>query len=517
MTAIAEPARWLADARVRRLIDWIRETMCPDLAKDGASSTTGRPARWNEVRVILFTEYEDTKRYIRDQLSAAIAGTDRAESRIDVFSGPTPKDKREEIKRAFNGDPKLHTVRILIATDAAREGLNLQVHCHNLLHIEVPWNPSRMEQHNGRIDRKLQPGPEVYCHYFVYLQRIEDRILRALVRKTETIKRELGSLGQVVEKDLSRMLGGGIRHGEVEALEREIDRADLAASTKQVVADEPEESRERRNDLDRQLVVLRDLRDKSEKYIGLREDHFRAALCTALGFLGAQALKPLPGGDGADKIGRYEFPAIDQRLGADPSWVDTLDTLRVPRQRDQKPWEWRRDSPIRPVVLEDVGTMDEGVVHLHLEHRVAQRLLARFMARGFVHPDLSRACLAQTTDSITRVLLLGRRCLYGPNAARLHEEIVPITALWVAPNLRKRPLTPYAREAEVKTLDLLEAALLPSGRPAVDPVVLERLEQGAAADVAELLPLLEKRGEEVAIGAKMLLEKRADKEAEDMR
>jgi hypothetical protein len=169
------------------------------------------------------------------------------------------------------------------------------------------------------------------------------------------------------------------------------------------------------------------------------------------------------------------------------------------------------------VVFEDVGTMDEGVVHLHLEHRVAQRLLARFVAQGFVHHDLSRACLAQTTDSITRVLLLGRLCLYGPNAARLHEEIVPITARWVAPNLRKGPLTPYAREAEVKTLDLLEAALLPSGKPGVDPVVLERLQQSAAGDVAELRPLLEKRGQEVAIGVQMLLQKRADKEAEDMK
>ena len=517
MTAIAETARWLPDARVRRLIAWIRETMCPDLPKDGVSSPSGRPGRWNDVRVILFTEYEDTKRYIRDQISAAIAGTDRAESRIEVFSGPTPKDKREEIKRAFNGDPKLYPVRILIATDAAREGLNLQAQCHNLFHIDVPWNPSRMEQRNGRIDRKLQDKPEVFCHYFVYLQRVEDRILRALVRKTETIKRELGSLGQVVEKDLARTLGGGIRHGDVEALELEIDRSDLAGSTKQVVADELEESRERRDDIDRQLAGLRDLRDRSEKYIGLREDHFRAALSTALGFFRAEALKPLSGAVPSTEVARYEFPAIDQRLGADPSWADTLDTLRVPRRRDQKPWEWRRDSPIRPVVFEDVGTMDESVVHLHLEHRVAQRLLARFVAQGFVHHDLSRACLAQTTDSITRVLLLGRLCLYGPNAARLHEEIVPITARWVAPNLRKGPLTPYAREAEVKTLDLLEAALLPSGRPGVDPVIMERLQQSAAGDVAELLPILEKRGQDVALGAQMLLQKRADKEAEDMK
>ncbi|MFN9293226.1 MAG: helicase-related protein [Planctomyces sp.] len=48
-------------------------------------------------------------------------------------------------------------MRILVATHAAREGLNLQAHCWNLFHFDVPWNPSRMEQRNGRIDRKLQP------------------------------------------------------------------------------------------------------------------------------------------------------------------------------------------------------------------------------------------------------------------------------------------------------------------------------------------------------------------------
>ena len=47
-------------------------------------------------------------------------------------------------------------------------------------------------------------------------------------------------------------------------------------------------------------------------------------------------------------------------------------------------------------------------------------------------------------------ILLGRLCLYGPGAARLHEEIIPITARWTDPKIRKSPLTPYAREAEAK-------------------------------------------------------------------
>src|SRR4029079_12724833 len=109
-------------------------------------------------------------------------------------------------KTAFNADPKKHPLRILLCTDAAREGINLQTHCADLFHFDVPGNPSRMEQRNGRMDRKLQPSPEVRCHYFVYRQRAEDRVLQAVVRKAETIRRELGSLAQVVEGRLATAL-----------------------------------------------------------------------------------------------------------------------------------------------------------------------------------------------------------------------------------------------------------------------------------------------------------------------
>ena len=111
----------------------------------------------------------------------------------------------------------------------------------------------------------------------------------------------------------------------------------------------------------------------------------------------ADPLKPIwhEGTTGTSRSTVSQFPALDQRQGADPTWAETMDTLRAPRNRDQKPWEWRRESPIRPVVFHDTGTMDQDVVHLHLEHRVVQRLLGRFTAQGFVHHDLSRACLSQ--------------------------------------------------------------------------------------------------------------------------
>ena len=72
------------------------------------------------------------------------AKTDKANVRIEVFHGPTPPERREEIRRAFNAPPQKHPVRILVATDAACEGLNLQAHCWNLFHFDVPWNPSSM-------------------------------------------------------------------------------------------------------------------------------------------------------------------------------------------------------------------------------------------------------------------------------------------------------------------------------------------------------------------------------------
>ena len=388
--------------------------MCPDLPARGKRSS--KPAAWNDMRVIIFTEYDDTKRYLHQQLSAAIDGTDRADERIAIFHGPTPHDEREAIKLAFNADPAKHPLRILIATDAAREGLNLQAHCWNLFHFDVPWNPSRMEQRNGRIDRKLQPSPEVFCHYFVYRQRPEDRILAALVRKTETIKKELGSLAQVIDARLADTLQARASA----ATSRMHSNARSRRPTSTPTAGRPSRRNWKRpasgsGALREQIDRLRDLLAESQKSIGLDKEHFRSAISCALEL----------DRRGAAEAGRSDrrqseraqplvFPALDQREGADPTWADTMDTLRVPRARDQKPWEWRRVSPIRPVVFEDPGTMDDEVVHLHLEHRVVQRLLGRFTAQGFVHHDLSRACLAQTTDAIPRVVLLGRLCLYGP-------------------------------------------------------------------------------------------------------
>jgi hypothetical protein len=72
------------------------------------------------------------------------------DDRISSFTGATPLVRREDLKRRFNADPAKDPLRILICTDAAREGINLQTRCHDLIHLDLPWNPARLEASLGQ-------------------------------------------------------------------------------------------------------------------------------------------------------------------------------------------------------------------------------------------------------------------------------------------------------------------------------------------------------------------------------
>lgn len=514
MGRIAEESRGVPDAKTLLLLDWIREHLCPELPLYGLRPS-GDPPRWLDRRVLVFTESrEGTKRFLRMILEQAISGTDRADERIEVIDGLTSSTRRKEIQRRFNTDPAKDPLRILLATDAAREGLNFQAHCADLFHFDLPWNPGRIEQRNGRIDRKLQPEPIVRCHYFVLPQRVEDRVLEVLVRKTEMIKRELGSLSKVIDDDIERWLKQGIRHDDADRLAHELNELDLEAERKRVVEQELETVRERREELQAQIERCRTLLENSRTWTGFHADPFRDALSCSLELLGAAPLS-----EGRDDHGRpiYRFPPLDGLAQTDPSWASTLDTLRVPRRPDQKLTDWRREAPIRPLVFEDTGVLTEDTVHLHLEQRVAQRLLARFRAQGFVYHDLSRACLAQAADSIPRVVLLGRLSLYGQGAERLHDELVPVAARWVEPSQRSGSLAAYAREAEARTLDLLERSLADPLRGMPDEAIRDKLLAVAPQDVEELLPQLVPRADELAALAIERLRARGEREGRDLR
>lgn len=503
MTAIAEHARMQPDARIRYLVKWIQERMCPgaSLPADGGAKPG---AAWTDLRLILFTEWDDTKRYLEQQLKVAISGTDRWEERIDIFHGPTSPEKKDALKQAFQTPPAEHPIRILICTDAAREGLNLQAHCWNLFHFDVPWNPARLEQRNGRIDRKLQPEPVVYCRYFVYSQRPEDKVLRVLARKTQTIREELGSFNDV----LSRKLKHGIRRASAETLAEEIDQWENRA-THASTEEELESLRKRHDQLREDIAARQRQLDQSRRAIAFDPAMLRDALSCSLELMKARPLQDLGGG-------RFALPDIEARAMAEATWSSTLDTLRAPPKDGNRSFEWRRGAPIRPLVFEPPSGIDDKVVQMHLSHRLVQRLLGRFHAQGFVLHDLSRACLAQSEDRIARVVLLGRLSVFGPRAARLHEELITVTAPWSDPASRTKPLNPFAREAEAKTMAMLQSSLAPGASNPLPQATQTRLAAAIQQDVRELLAHLEPRGAAALAEAREKLHERGEIESAEL-
>ena len=517
MGNIAQNARHQADAKVQHLVAWIKEYMCPKL---------GQPqAVWNDRRLLIFTEYLDTKSYLERQLTQAIGNTNQ---RLGFFHGGMGEERRQQIKTAFNADPHTHPLRILIATDAAREGINLQNYCADLFHFDIPWNPSRMEQRNGRIDRKLQREAEVRCHYFILKQRAEDRVLDVLVKKTATIQRELGSLSPVLERQVAKLLDTGIYSQQEAQLTAQIEDIDskLAGKSDELLV-------ERRVNIQEQLEIARPPQQKlltelaqldrmlkdSQEWLGLDDRLFRDALSVSLEIMGAPSLVPLEANAALKDEDRAQWivPQRDSQT-TDPAWAATLDSLRAVRKPGQKLWDWRNEAPVRPVVFRDPGSLDGEVVHLHLEHRLVQRLLGRFLAQGFVHNELTRACVCLTDDPLPKVIVLGRLSLYGARASRLHDEIVAVAAEWIEPDLRgKGKLKALGESDKENVLATLEQSLANPRLRDVSIGIQERLRSFAAQDVLELLPNLEKRAATLVERATKKLTERGVREAAEMK
>lgn len=511
LSELADASRRLPDSRILKLLEWIGDYQCPAMKPDAGPDAS---RVWSSTRVIIFTEFDDTLRWIKDILNEKAGGTERGDERIRIYRGSTSREEREHLKAAFNASPDEHPVRILLATDAAREGLNLQAHCHNLFHFDVPWNPARLEQRNGRIDRKLQPAAKVFCRYFVYAERPEDRVLKALVEKTKTIARQLGSAGNVLEARLADTLALGVRPAEADKIAEAITwlEADPAKSRK--VLEELEATRIRRDELRQSLAGLEKQLANSAKYIRYDGRNLRDSIGEALNLLGAAILEPT--GSPIGEPERFVFPDLKNRFGGDLSWTGTLDTLRRRRDEDVSVWDWRNREPLRPVVFDAPSGIDDTVVQLHLQHRVVRRLLGRFTSQGFVYHDLSRACFAQSRDNLSRVILLGRLCLYGTDATRLHEELLAAAAEWRGPGKELRVFRDGG-QGEQKAMDILEDALKDGRDAATMGDRGKRYLDALGRDAATLLPYLEAKGKDAREEAEKALERRGEAEAKEMR
>ncbi|WP_230772796.1 DISARM system SNF2-like helicase DrmD [Sphingomonas sp. Leaf4] len=502
MLDLAERVRGQGDARVRWLLDWAATHL---LDGDG---------RWRDRRLILFTEYEDTRRWLERQLGVLLDPSDGHEaSRIASFTGITSIERREAIKRAFN-DPD-DPLRILICTDAAREGINLQAQCHDLIHVDLPWNPARLEQRNGRIDRKLQPSPTVTCRYFVYADRPEDVVLDALVRKTELIRRQLGSAGQVLGARIADRMGGGIARTAAIDLAARIRDEEADERVRAAVRDLDDGDVARRARLKREQAELAVALERARRRVGVEPDDLRSVVALALERSGG-------GWSDGERIGETPVFRLDPAFASDAGWQPLFDELRARGPRPgERPGEWRAsaDAQVRrvsfaPAILPD-GRDAGDVVQVHLEHRLVRRLLGQFLSAGF-QQGLERACVIETASvPRPRVVLIGRLALFGERAARLHEEVMSVAADW-RPAPRDGLLRALAEggEAEGRVLDGLIAALGEARMAAPD--VAAAITAQAAVDVADLRPVLAERAavRQARIAAE--LDRRAADEADTL-
>ena len=187
------------------------------LAEDSAPYGSGVPAPSKpkpspNQKLVVFTEHRDTLNYLQGR-TATLLGHQEA---VVIIHGGMGREDRMKAQEAFRHDPE---VRVLLATDAAGEGINLQ-RAHLMVNYDLPWNPNRLEQRFGRIHRI---GQTEVCHLWnlVAEETREGDVYRRLLEKLEQARHALG--GQVFDvlgklqfggRPLRNLLIEAIRYGE---------------------------------------------------------------------------------------------------------------------------------------------------------------------------------------------------------------------------------------------------------------------------------------------------------------
>ncbi len=136
-------------------------------------------------KVVIFTRYVDTLTYLAEQITHDDRYQQTAAFTID---GSLNERQRAEVFQAFTRTTK----GVLVATDAISEGINLQYAAAQIVHYELPWNPNRLEQRNGRVDRFGQPQPVVRIRTLVMDETLDATILKVLVEKAAQIREDYG-------------------------------------------------------------------------------------------------------------------------------------------------------------------------------------------------------------------------------------------------------------------------------------------------------------------------------------
>lgn len=393
----AERAAAQLDSKANKLFKWLESVVRPD-------------GHWNEERVIIFTEYRDTQKWLHDHL--ATRGFKEG-GRLELLYGAQDPEEREKVKAAFQFDPKDSPVRILLATDAASEGIDLQRHCHRLIHYEIPWNPNRLEQRNGRIDRHGQRASEVNVYHFVASTFREEtefaegsgtslaadlEFLYRAAKKVQQIREDLGRVGPVIAEQVEEAMLGKRRHLDTARAERDNEPVKRLLRFEQNIR---EISRRHADQL-----------EETRRDLHLTPTNIETVVHIALDLARQPRLIPIT----LDNIGQvFEVPRF-----ADPSWQPCLAGLIHPHTGKQ-----------RPITFDpEVATGRDDVVLAHLNHRLVQRCLRLLRAEVWAPADrqkINRVTARIVPRAALRspaVLAHARLTVVSSDSHRLHEELI---------------------------------------------------------------------------------------------
>ena len=321
-----------------------------------------RDGTWrDDERLVIFTEYKTTLDYLTRRLR------ERHEpDRLLTLFGGMDEIERDLVKQAFNNPS--HSVRMLLATDAAAEGLNLQWTARTLLHFDCPWNPSRLEQRNGRLDRHGQ-ARDVTVYHFVTDQDQDLNFLAHVIRKADEIREDLGSTNELFDEAAHRRLVAGESASAVQAdLDRRITSARGRAA---VEADDTAETGAEGRAADDRLHAL-------AAEIDLDPESLRDTLEGAMAIRGGRPqLEPRP----YDSTYRVLNPSL-------PGWSEIIDeALRRNTGRGSRGPVARLAFSPEPF-LQQIGARQifcprPDVFFMHLSHPMLQRALSALTRRRF--------------------------------------------------------------------------------------------------------------------------------------
>ena len=203
-------------------------------------------------KLVIFTEHRDTLNYLEQRITTLLG---RKEA-VTCIYGAMGREERARAQEAFTHDPE---VRILVATDAAGEGINLQ-RAHLMVNYDLPWNPNRIEQRFGRIHRI---GQTEVCHLWNLLadETREGAVYRTLLDKLEEARKALGGkvfdvLGKIQfeGRPLRELLVEAVRYGERQEIRERLNKVVASAFDRTKIQDLIEERALAHNAMDASRV-----------------------------------------------------------------------------------------------------------------------------------------------------------------------------------------------------------------------------------------------------------------------